>query len=85
MRRESSERRKRSDRMSDESPVGLGLLAHQQRRIITGLGGLRDDMQVLTTIVLRQDGTLTALLDEVRAMHSQHGRLANRVRDLETR
>jgi hypothetical protein len=40
-------------------------------------------MSVLTAIVLRQDATLTALLTEVRAMHSQHGRLANRVRQLE--
>lgn len=71
--------------MSDEGEVDLGLLAHQQRQIITELSGLRDDMHVLTAIVLRQDGTLTALLNEVRTMHSQHSRLANRVRDLETR
>jgi hypothetical protein len=34
-------------------------------------------------IVMRQDGTSTALLTEVPAMHSQHSRLAGRVRDLE--
>ena len=45
---------------------------------------MRDDVTVLTAIVMRQDGTLSALLTEVRAMHSQHGRLANRVRELET-
>jgi hypothetical protein len=71
--------------MSDDSPVDLGLIARQQRQIITDLGALREDMQVLTAIVMRQDGTLGALLNEVRATHSQHNRLANRVRDLETR
>ena len=40
-------------------------------------------MAVLSAIAMRQDGTLTALLTELRAMHSQHGHLANRVRQLE--
>lgn len=44
---------------------------------------MRDDMAVLTAIAMRQDGTLAALLTEIRAMHSQHSRLTNRVRDLE--
>jgi hypothetical protein len=42
-------------------------------------------MRVLTAIVMRQDNTLATLLTEVRAMHSQHSRLDNRVRALETR
>lgn len=44
---------------------------------------MRDDMAVLTAIAMRQDNTLSALLNEIRAMHSQHSRLANRVRTLE--
>ena len=40
-------------------------------------------MIVLTAIVQRQDATLTALLTETRATHSQIARLANRVRKLE--
>jgi hypothetical protein len=71
--------------MSDASPPELGLIARQQRQIITDLGPLREDMHVLTAIVLRQDGTLTALLNEVRATHSRHSRLETRVRDLEAR
>jgi hypothetical protein len=67
-----------------EAPVDLSTLAHQQRQIITDLAAMRDDMAVLTAIAMRQDGTLTTLLTEIRAMHSQHGRLATRVRDLET-
>jgi hypothetical protein len=70
--------------MSGANPVDLTLIAHQQRQIITDIASMRDDMAVLTAIAMRQDGTLTALLTEIRAMHSQHSRLANRVRDLET-
>ena len=51
----------------------------------TETGSIRDDLAVLTAIAMRQDGTLGALLNEVRAMHSQHSRLANRVRDMEAR
>jgi hypothetical protein len=69
--------------MSDTPEPDLSLLARQQRQILTELGSIRDDMAVLTAITLRQDATLTALLTEVRAMHSQHSRLATRVRDLE--
>ncbi len=70
--------------MSDNPSADLSLTAHQQRQIITGLASMRDDMTVLTAIAMRQDGTLAALLTEIRAMHAQPGRLANRVRGLET-
>jgi len=70
--------------MSDDTTPDLSLLAHQQRQILTEMGSMRDDLAVLTAIAMRQDGPLAALLAEVRAMHSQHSRLANRVRDLET-
>lgn len=71
--------------MSDNPGAELGLIACQQRQIITDLGSLRDDTAVLTAIAMRQDATLTALLTEIRAMHSQHSRLSNRVRELEQR
>jgi len=70
--------------MPDDATVDLSLLARQQQQILTEMGGMRDDLVVLTAIAMRQDGTLAALLTEVRAMHAQHGRLANRVRNLET-
>jgi hypothetical protein len=57
--------------MPDEAP-DLSLLARQQRQILTELGSMRDDRAVLTAIAMRQDGTLTALLGEIRSMHSQH-------------
>jgi hypothetical protein len=70
--------------MSDDTTPDLSLLVPQQRQILTEMGGMRDDLTVLTAIAMRQDGTLAALLAEVRAMHSRHSRLVNRVRDLET-
>jgi hypothetical protein len=68
--------------MTDDAP-DLALLARQQRQILTELGGMRDDMAVLTAVAMRQDGTLGALLTELRAMHAQHSHLANRGRALE--
>ena len=68
--------------MSD-NPVTLEFLARQQARLLDEMASFRDDMTVLTAIVIRIDGTLTALLAENRAVHSQHARLANRVRALE--
>ncbi len=68
--------------MSDDSP-DLSLLARQQRQLLSEMGTLRDDLAVLTAIAMRQDGTMAALLTGVRAMHAQHSRLANRVRDIE--
>jgi hypothetical protein len=70
--------------MSDDTTPDLTLLVRQQRPLLAEVGSMRDDLAVLTAIAMRQDGTLSALLTEVRAMHSQHSRLANRVRDLET-
>ncbi len=68
---------------ASESP-DFTLLGRQQRQILTELGSIRDDVSVLTAVALRQDSTLTTMLTEIRAMHSEHSRLTNRVRDLET-
>ena len=70
--------------MSDQPDnVDLAYIGRALNRLTTEVGSLRDDMTVLTAIVMRQDATLGALLTEVRAMHSQHSRLSNRVRALE--
>ncbi len=68
--------------MADE-PITLEFLARQQQRMLDEMGSMRDDMQVLTAMVMRLDGTVGLVLTELRAMHSQHQRLANRVRRLE--
>lgn len=44
---------------------------------------MRDDMAVMIAMLQRLDGAVSGLVTEIRAIHSQHSRLANRVRDLE--
>ncbi len=56
--------------MSDDIAPDLSMLARQQRQILSELGSMRDDLAGLTAVAMRQDGTLSALLVEVRAMHS---------------
>ena len=69
--------------MSDGATPDLAFIGRQLKIIVSELGSLRDDVTVLTAVAMRQDGTLNALLTELRVMHSQHSRLATRVRTLE--
>lgn len=68
--------------MSD-SPPDLNLIARLLRQVLADIGSLRNDMAVQTVIIVRLDNTASALLTEIRAVHSQHSRLANRARTLE--
>jgi hypothetical protein len=61
----------------------LAFLSRQLDRVLTEIGSLRDDMAVLTAIVMRLDGSQSALLQETRATHSQIARMNDRVRKLE--
>lgn len=53
-----------------EEPITLEFLARQQQRVLEEIGVMRDDMQVLTAMVMRLDGTVGLFLPELRAMHS---------------
>jgi hypothetical protein len=66
-----------------DRPITLDFLAEQQARILDQLRTMQDDATVATAILMRLDGTVSGLVQEVRAMHSQHARLSNRVRALE--
>jgi hypothetical protein len=61
----------------------LNFLARQNERILAEIASLRDDMAVLTAIVMRLDGSHTALLQETRATHAQITRMNDRIRKLE--
>ena len=61
--------------METPDPVNLNFLARQSQRLTSDVASIRDDLQVLTSIVLRLDGTLTALLQETRATHTQIARM----------
>ena len=71
--------------MSDkgDDAVDLNFIARHLQRLVSDVASLRDDMNVLTSIVLRQDNTLTGLLNETRATYTQIQRLAERLRRLE--
>jgi hypothetical protein len=70
--------------------VTLEFLAKQLERVLTEQASLREDMHVLTSIVLRHDNTLTRMSEEIRdmlgqmrAMVTQHQRFDQRLRRLE--
>jgi hypothetical protein len=61
----------------------FNLVARQIERILTEVASLRDDMAVLTAMVMRLDGSHAALLQETRATHAQIARMNDRIRKLE--
>ncbi len=72
--------------MSDQADnVDLGFIARALRDLQSGMRALQDDMRVTAAIVQRMDGTLSGLVNEIRATHSQMSRVDRRVRDLEAR
>jgi hypothetical protein len=75
------------DRILSDNPgepgVNMGFIGQALQRLTTEVANLRDDMHALTVIVLRLDNSQGRMLEELRAMHRQHSRLAERVRQLE--
>ena len=73
-----------------DETITLEFLARQNERILTGIGSMRDDLGVMPAMLMRHyvsfektDATMTALLHELRAVHSQISRMNDRVRKLE--
>jgi uncharacterized coiled-coil protein SlyX len=77
--------------------ITLEFLAAQQRRTLDELSAIRvemagmrtefvairDDITVLTAIVVRQENTIKAILDQLRVMTTQQNRFGDRLRRLE--
>jgi hypothetical protein len=63
--------------------VTLEFIARQLDRLITDQAEMRDDIRVLTAIVLRHENTLKDILDQISAMVRQHARFNDRLRRLE--
>ena len=72
--------------MSDKpDSVDLSLVARQQQQqLMSEMRIMQDDMRVLLAIVPRMDGTLSGLVNEMRATHAQMSRFDRRLRELET-
>jgi hypothetical protein len=65
--------------------VTLEFLAGQQRRILDEIASMRDDIRVLTAIVLRHEETLIRMLEQMTAMVAQNARIVDRLRALDER
>lgn len=70
--------------------VTLEFLGAQFERVFTELRSIRadqaemrDDIRVLTAIVLRHENTLKDILEQIRVMVAQHQRFNDRLRRLE--
>jgi hypothetical protein len=66
-----------------EEWVTLEFPSKPLERVIGEQNAMRDDLRVLTTIVLRLEGTVNGVLDQLHAMVAQHQRFDARLRRLE--
>jgi hypothetical protein len=66
-----------------EPTVDIGYIGQALQLLTTEVASLRDDMHVLTAIVLRLDNSQGRMLEELRGMHRQYSRLGERVRQVE--
>ena len=71
------------DELTGGGRLSLRFLAEQQRRILDEMREMKDDLRVSTAMVQRLDGTVTGLLNEVRAEHARFDRLDKRLKRLE--
>jgi len=77
---------------AEEPVVDLAVIGRILQRLVNEVASLRDDMRVLTAIVLRHETmlrrlgeTMNGILEQMRAMVAQHQRIADRERVLEER
>jgi hypothetical protein len=63
--------------------VTLEFLARQLERVLYEQASIREDLQVLTSIVLRHDASLSAIIEQLRGMTAQFSRFDMRLRRLE--
>jgi hypothetical protein len=65
--------------------VNLAYVGRALQRLTTEVASLRDDMRVLTAIVLRHEETLIRMLEQMQAMVAQNARIVDRLRSVEDR
>ena len=61
----------------------LNFISRQVERLVTDVASMRDDVAVLSAMVLRLDGSMSALLQETRATHTQIARMNDPIPRLE--
>ncbi len=67
--------------MSDErgETIDLAYIGRALQRLTSEVASLRDDMRVLTAIVLRHEETLIRVLEQMTAMVAQNARIVDRL------
>ncbi len=68
-----------------EETVDLAYIGRALQRLTIEVASLRDDMKVLTAIVLRHKETLIRVLEQITTMVSQNARSIDRLRAVEDR
>lgn len=63
--------------------VTLEFLARQLERVLSEQASIREDLHVLTAIVMRHDASLSAIIEQLRGMTAQFQRFDARLRRLE--
>ena len=63
--------------------VSLEFVSRQLERVLTEMRGLRQDIDMLTRIVLRVDNTVDALRQDVKSLWLSQGDLRRRIEALE--
>ena len=63
--------------------IDLSLILSQQDAMMRDISSLRDDSRVSTAILMRIDGTISSLVNEIRSTHAQMSRIQDRLRKLE--
>jgi hypothetical protein len=65
--------------------VDLAYIGRALQRLTSEVASLRDDMRVLTAIVLRHEETLIRILEQLTAMVAQNARIVDRLGTVEDR
>jgi hypothetical protein len=63
--------------------VDLNFLARQNERILNDLAGVRDELRVQGAMIMRLEGAVASLSEQVHVVHGQVGRINDRLRKLE--
>jgi hypothetical protein len=66
-----------------DPPVTLEFLAEQQERILSELAATREDIKVLTGIMLRHEERWIRMLEQMQAMIAQNSRILDRLRGID--
>jgi hypothetical protein len=63
--------------------VDLNLLARQNERILQNLAGVRDELRVQGAMIMRLEGAVAPLSEQVHVIYNQSGRINDRLRQSE--